>query len=454
MEVPVANMNDDLKGEAISRRTLLKTTGKAAAGLAVAGTLGNALAMPYVVSAKNAEATTTIDFQSGLTGGDGDAMLALVKQFMKENPDIKVNSQLIDWGTFFTKLFAALAAGNGPDVFIIHLQEMLEFQTKNALLQVDNYFGGSGLQESDYSKQELNYVSYQGHIYGVPLDLHGWGLYANPALIQKAGLSLAGPKTSDEFIHYAQKLTLDNKGHDATMSSFDPSHIVQWGTTTSWDSPPTFLQTLWSFGGDTLSADGKTATLNTPAMTNALNYWHNLIFTNHVCGKPSVVNSITNNLFFGNKLAMRLDGNWIRSFFVQNPKMGHLTWMMPTFGSKEVAWQSGHVLVAPAGLASNKQAAVQRFITWLSRHDVTWSATAGHIPARTSSQHNSMLKNLWPQNYFAKELPTIGRIETPTPNIGQAETAFTNAVDGCWNGTITVAKAQSQAQSGVQQALV
>ncbi len=435
----------------LSRRTFLGKTAQGAAGLAVAGALGTGLALPKRASAAG---TTTIDFQSGLTGGDGDAMLALVKQFMKENPNIKVNSQLIQWGTFYTKLFAALAAGKGPDVFVIHLQEMLQFQSKNALFQMDGWFGGSsGLKQSDFTAQELKYTTSQGHAYGVPLDLHGWGLYANPALVQKAGLSMAGPKSPDEFLHYAQKLTLDKNGNNAAAKNFDSSHIVQWGTTTSWDSPPTFLQTLWSFGGDTWSADGKTATLNTPAFTNALNYWHDLIYKYHVCGKPSVVNPITNNLFFGNKLGMRLDGNWIRSFFVQNPKMGHMSWTMPTFGSKDVTWSSGHVLVAPAGLSSDKEAAVRRFVTWLSDHDVQWSETAGHIPARISSQHNPAIAKLWPQNYFAKELSTIGRIETPTVNLGQAETAYTTAVDGYWNGTVSLSKAISSAQSGVQQAL-
>lgn len=445
--------HDTPEQSTVSRRDLLSTAGKVTAGAVAGAALLKAGNAPTVFARSASAGTTTIDFQSGLTGGDGDAMLALVKQFMKENPDIKVNSQLIDWGTFFTKLFAALAAGNGPDVFIIHLQEMLEFQSKNALYQTDGWFGGSGLQEHDYSSQELGYVGYQGHLYGVPLDLHGWGMYANPALVQKAGLSLAGPKSPEEFLNYMLKLTLDKNGNNAASKSFDPSNIVQWGTSTDWDAPPTFLQTLWSFGGDTLSADGKTATMNTPAFTNALNYWHDLIFKYHVCGKPSVVNPIANNLFFGNKLATRLDGNWIRSFFLQNPKMGQLCWTMPTFGSKDYAWESGHVLVAPAGLGSDKQDAVRRFVTWLSRHDVTWSATAGHIPARTSSQHNPALKSLWPQSFFAKELPTIGRIETTTVNIGQVETAFTNAVDGYWNGTISLSKALSTAQSGAEQAL-
>jgi ABC-type glycerol-3-phosphate transport system substrate-binding protein len=188
-------------------------------------------------------------------------------------------------------------------------------------------------------------------------------------------------------------------------------------------------------------------------MKSALNYWHDLIFKYHVCGKPSVVNNVTNNLFFANKLALRPDGDWIRSFFIQNPKMGQLCWPMPTFGKKDVTWESGHVLVAPAGLSGSKQDAVRRFITWLSNHDLQWSETAGHVPARISAQKNPALKNYWPQKVFAAELPSIGRIETTTVNIGQVEDAYTRAVDGCWNGTMSVASAMSQAQSGAQRAL-
>lgn len=437
-----------------NRRDFLRLSAATAAGAAAAGSL---VALPAgTASAKSTSASkTTIVFQSGLTGGDGDAMLALVNQFMKENPDISVKSEFINWGTFFDKLFAALAAGNGPDVFIIHLQEMLEFQTKNTLYQVDNWFGGaSGLPEKDFSPLAMKYVGYQGHLYGVPLDLHGFGMFVNPALLKAAGLPLTRPNSPDELLHYLQKLTVDKNGHDATQKSFNPSNITQWGISTVWDAPPTFLMTLWDFGGDTLSSDGKTATMNTPAMQNTLSYWHDLIFKYHVCGKPSVVNNITNNLFFANKLALRPDGDWIRSFFLQNPKMGQLCWPMPRFGTvKDYTWESGHVLVAPAGLASDKEAAVRRFITWLSNHDLQWSETAGHIPARISAQRNPALNNFWPQKVFAKELPTIGRVEMTTTNIGQFETAYTQSVDGCWNGTMSVSAAMSQAQSGGQRAL-
>lgn len=452
-------MDDEKKtgtgvSDSISRRGFLGKTAQGAAGLAVAGSLGGLVAPPALAASPRASKTSIV-FQSGLTGGDGDAMLALVRQFMKQNPDISVKNEFVDWGTFFSKLFAALAAGKGPDVFIIHLQEMLEFQSKNALFQVDNWFGGkSGLPEKDFSPTALKYIKYQGHIWGVPLDLHGFGMYANPALLKKAGLPMTRPNSPEEFLHYAQKMTLDKHGRDATSKNFDPKNIVQWGTSTVWDSPPTFLMTLWQAGGNTVSADGKTATFNTPQVKQALSTWHDFIFKYNVCGKPSVVNSVTNNLYFANKLAMRPDGDWIRSFFIQNPKMGRLCWSMPRFnGNKDVAWASGHVLVSPNGLASSKQDAVRRFVTWLSNHDLQWSETAGHVPARVSAQKNPVLKSYWPQRVFAKELPEIGRIETPNQNIGQLETAFTQQVDGYWNGTVSLADAMSKGQSAMSRAM-
>jgi ABC-type glycerol-3-phosphate transport system substrate-binding protein len=278
-------------------------------------------------------------------------------------------------------------------------------------------------------------------------------MFVNPALLKKAGLPLTRPSSPEEFLHYAQKTTIDKHGHDATSKSFDPNNVAQWGTTTNWDSPPMFLTTLWQFGGNTLSPDGKQATLNTPQTRDALTFWHDLIFKYHVCGKPSVVNNVTNNLFFANKLAMRPDGDWIRSFFIQNPKMGRLAWFMPRFGKKDVAWESGHVLVAPSGLSGAKEDAVRRFVTFLANHELQWSETAGHVPARVSAQRDPALRTFWPQNVFAKELPEIGRIESPNVNIGQVQDAYTRPVDGYWNGTESLSQAMSSAQSAVQRAI-
>ena len=47
-------------------------------------------------------------------------MTKLVTRFAEENPDVKVNYQVLGWGTFFDKLSAAIVAGSGgPDLMTL-----------------------------------------------------------------------------------------------------------------------------------------------------------------------------------------------------------------------------------------------------------------------------------------------------------------------------------------------
>lgn len=66
-------------------------------------------------------------------------------------------------------------------------------------------------------------------IYGYPMIGDAYILMYNTELFEKAGLT-EPPKTFDEFYEYAQKLTIDANGKNATEDGFDPSNVVQWGT--------------------------------------------------------------------------------------------------------------------------------------------------------------------------------------------------------------------------------
>ncbi len=438
---------------AISRRDLIATGGKVAAGIAAAGALAQVPAMPAVL-ASSAKSSTTLNFLTGLAGPDGQTMQAIVKEFNKEHPSINVKMQIIGtWPEFYSKLLPALTAGNAPEVFTTHIQEMLYFQSNGLFLQVDDLFGPS-LPESDFATIPMHYVKYQGHIYGMPLDMHGWAFYFNPKLLQKAGLPLRSPNSGDELVHWARMLTIDKKGNNGLSKNFDGSNVVTYGLATSWDAPPTFLTTLWSFGGNTLSPDGKKALFNTPQMRNAVNFWYDLIFKYHAVAKPASYGANGPWSAYANShLAMLPDGDWQRNWFPAHPGVKAQVVFMPRYGMDRVAWMSGHVIAAPASLPGDKKAAVYTFMRWLSGKGLQWTEGAGHIPARTSQRKSKAVMSLWPQRVYGPELAEIGRIEQPSTVFFDVQDAYTAEIDAAWNGTKSVSAALSSAQSRVQRAL-
>jgi len=436
----------------ISRLDLIKAGGKVAAGVAAAGALGQITGAPTVL-ASSSKASTTLNYMTGLGGGDGIAMQSLVNQFNKEHSNITVKMSIVQpWPTFYNKLLPQLTSGNAPDVFTTHIQEMSYFQTNNLFANLDDLFGAS-LSTKDFSALPVKYIQSGGHINGMPLDIHGFAYYLNPTLVQKAGLPLRSPSSNEEFLHFVRKLTVDKNGNDGLSKNFSGSNVKQYGYAIDWDQV-CFLNALWSFGGNTISADGKTATLNTPQARDAANLWYDLVFKYHASNKPANYGANgTFPYFQNNALATNTTGNWWRDLFTQHPSVPKACVYMPVFGQKRVAWMSGHVITAPASLGSDKKDAVYTFMRWLSNHGSQWSQRAGHIPARISQQRSSAITNLWPQKVFARELPEIGRIEQPNPNFFAIQDAYRVDANAFMNGTKSVDQALSDMQSKVQRAL-
>ena len=433
----------------ISRRDLLTTTGKVAAGAAVAGALTQAPGASRVL-ASSSRASTTLNFLTGLGGPDGQTMQAMVKQFNTEHPSITVKMQTIGtWTAFYSKLLPALSAGNAPEVFTTHVQEMLYFQDKGLFLQLDDLFNAS-MPKSDFAPLAMQYATYQGHTYGMPLDIHGWAMFINPALFAKAGLPARSPKTSAELVTWARKLTVDKNGNNGLSPKFDGNHVDQYGIAVEW-AQVTFLSTLWSFGGNTLSPDGKKAMFNTPQAKAALTFWHDMIFKYHAAAKPS---STTNTVAFpNNKLAMWPNGDWMRNYFPLHKNVPVKCVYLPPFGQKDVAWMSGHVISAPAGLSGAKKDAVYTFMRWLSTRGLQWTEGAGHIPARISQRTQPAVLKLFPQSTYAPELSEIGHIEQPSTVFFDVQDAYTAEIDAAMNGVKSVDAALAAAQSRVTRAL-
>ena len=172
-------------------------------------------------------------FWNGLTGPDGETMVGLVKAFAEENPDVSVRMERLNWTQqYFPKLLAGLAAGNPPDVFLMHEYEMTQFATMGVLRDLSDVYSNSGgpIPIDDVSPAIIEALTFDGKIMGVPLDFHGYGEWHNCDLFDAAGVpcdSLA--TTRDEYLDLAQRLTLDGNGNNAQSPDFDADNVTQWG---------------------------------------------------------------------------------------------------------------------------------------------------------------------------------------------------------------------------------
>jgi multiple sugar transport system substrate-binding protein len=179
----------------MERRTFLKLTGATA--------LTGALARPALA------AQTTVRWWYHFDNAQ-NSPAELVAKFEAANPDIKIAAESIPWGggnDYYTRLFAALVAGNAPDCAQVKLSNQARLMEMQALAPLDDMVGGWDAR-SDIADPiwNLNKAS-DGHRYYLPLHYVVLYLYYNAELFAAAGLK--PPATFEEFQQAAKALTKD-----------------------------------------------------------------------------------------------------------------------------------------------------------------------------------------------------------------------------------------------------
>ncbi len=405
------------------------------------------------VVADSGSGATKLVYWNGLTGGDGGVMQKMVDQFVKDNPDISIHSESYPWDVMFQKLTAAFVAGEAPDVFVLHTQDIPQFASLGVLRDSEDMFDANGgpLPMKDYSN--IDATVYQGKHYGVLLDNHGFGTWVNTNLFQAAGVDLntAAPTNADEFIKLATKLTLDANGKHPGEDGFDIKNVKQWGTGIDWIRVQ-WESFLFQFGGQMISADGKTATVNSDAGKQALNFMHDMIYKYQVAPDPTQVNGY--NAFQAGKIAIMPTGTWFRNVLVdQHPEIKWVAWPMIQVGTKPAVWVSAHVMFIASSLEDQaKLDAAKKFIEYLSNNDAIW-AQSGHVPARISHQ-NDLDPKTYPSNIvFGKFFQQSGVFEPQNENITEVENAIDPEVAAALNNQKSVDQALNDANTRIQSVL-
>jgi ABC-type glycerol-3-phosphate transport system substrate-binding protein len=394
---------------------------------------------------------TQISFWNGLSGSDGVTLNDMLTKFVAENPDVSVRTEIIDWNTLYPKIQAAFVAGEPPDVFIVHASEVPQFYSYGMLKDLSYLYdtNGGSLPAADFAQPGFDGVFVDGVPYGVPLDNHGRGTWANLALFEAAGVEPAIPTNYDDTVAMLQKLTLDANGNNAASPDFDPENVVQWGTSIEW-AYVEFLGYLWQHGGSTVSEDGKTATINSEEGKAALQQMYDLIYKYHVAPAPAGFDSWQS--WAGGTVAIVPTGTWFRNFAEDQTDIQGQALPNFQFGAQPATWFGAHVFMIPASLEGEKLAAVEKMIKWVTDNQIMWAAS-GQVPARVSVQ-----EELDPENYasnivIGKTFQEYGHMEIRNKAILELQTAIDPELSAALNNEKTIDQALADAAERMQQVL-
>jgi len=418
----------------LTRRGFLGTVGAVGGALALAA-CGGKSTPPGTGGATGAAAggasysgpAVKLAFWNGWTGADGDFAKKMVDQFNKANPNVQVQMNVYQWADFFQKLPAAVQSGNGPDVSVMHIDDIPTQAAQQVIVPIDAIAQALNLSSSQFSPAVWNGGVYQDKRYGIPIDVHNLGLYYNQDLFDKAGIS-APPTNESEYLDALDKLK--SKGIQGS-----------WVSPFQFTGGFMFQSLLWQFGGDLYDSDNTKATWDSDAGVKALQWMVDLINKGY---SPKNVGQDADYLALKNsKNAMNWQGIWQVNDVnkLTTPKIGLAP--LPKIGPQGGVWGNSHQFVLPRNGSndSNKQSAARYFIHWFTQNEAEWAQSA-KVPAETSLQSSPDFTKLTDLKPFAEEVPDV-HFPPAVAGIGDATAKLYDAIQSAVLGKSDPASALS-----------
>jgi len=338
----------------------------------------------------------TIEFFSWWTsGGEGEALEALIEGFKKHYPNVEViNAAVAGGGGVNAKAVLAnrMMANDPPSMFQVHGgAELFEWVATGKMETIDQLYEANGWYNV-YPAKVLEMVGKNGEMYGVPMNIHRLNVYYyNKAIFEQHNIQ--PPTTFDEFFAAADKLkaagiipiALGDKSIWTVNVIFDSILLAELG--------PEEYGKLWT--GE-LPLDHEGVVRAAEKLKKLLSY----VNEDH----SSLEWQDATQMVIDGKAAMNIMGDWAVGFFISkgwspNVEFGWAT--MPDTGDYYLVNNDSFGL--PKGIDNPE--VVLKLLEYMGSVEgqSVFNAIKGSIPARTDVDVGNFNEYLqWSMNDFKK----------------------------------------------------
>ncbi|MFB9324732.1 ABC transporter substrate-binding protein [Paenibacillus aurantiacus] len=284
-----------------------------------------------------------------------------LEQFMKENPNIKVEYTTIPGGTQYVAKMQAMVLGDeAPDVFFLQSDYYHDFVKRNSLLDITDRVTNEGIA-ADLIDSAVQLSTVDGKYYGIESCIVAPVLYYNKDLFDKAGIAYppsdpAKAWSWSEFVETAKKLTIKNGDKVEQYGAFGMENYYN------------LIAEVMSNGGNWFSDDLKSSSANTSEVKEVLQAVSDLRKKEGVSPEGKLLTnsgmSAAQMLQTG-KIAMLVDGSWaLQELSQMNFKVG--VGVLPKF-DQAVTHGQAHLHVASANTKHPEEA--WKLVKFLSSED-------------------------------------------------------------------------------------
>nr|WP_319390892.1 extracellular solute-binding protein [uncultured Cohaesibacter sp.] len=381
--------------------------------------------------------------------GEPCIIQSIINAASEQIDGVTVNTLPTDWGNYYDQLKAAYAGKTPPNVHVMHRYRVAEFAGTGALADLTDDLAGAGIDVSDWEAAAKAGVTYNGKIYGVPMDFHANLWHVNMDIMQQAGLVKDGkpvlPTSVDELMAQA-KLVKEKTGKEYLIGDFS-----QYET-----GVRVIMSLIWQQGADLY--DGDKATVNTPEAKTAIKVLTDLFAAGYADPKYNYTDS--QQAFLNGEGAILINGTWVVDYYdaqAADPAVALKNYYAATFPilfKDKAAWAGSHMWAIPAMLKQNdpaKYAAALKVLTFINDHDGDWART-GHMAVRKSVLASDAYKALPHRTEYATTAG-LARTMPPSKHYGAIQDTLNREFQAIWLTNKDVDAALSDAELDIQDLL-
>jgi multiple sugar transport system substrate-binding protein len=295
------------------------------------------------------------------------AVLDRNARYQKANPNVTIERTGQPFAQLKQKLLQGATAGELPDIVVIDNPDHSSFAALGVLADITDRVGEWG-QESAYFEGPFASTKYQDRCYGIPDNSNCLALWANTALLKRAGVEV--PTDWDALKDAAAELTAGKTKGLAVSAVKSEEGTFQW------------LPFLWMTGEDLPSLDSEGGRA-------ALSLWVDLVQAGQM--SEGIVNwdqQAVLGQFQNERAALMVNGPW--QIPVIQDESPDLKWEVSTLPEES----QGASVLGGENLAITKASknvdAAWEFLVWSQEPDnlLRYNTIAGKIPSRTDVADN------------------------------------------------------------------
>lgn len=370
----------------------------------------------------------------------------LTNKFNAEHANIQVERLGgSEWGTYYDALNTTFAGGNPPDVAVMHGSNLPDYTSRDLLKPIDDDLTAAGVDSGDWTDPARGAVTYDGNIYGIPFDLHANLWHLNVDLFEEAGLiddegNPILPGSRQEFMEHAQTM---QETTGATYLATDASQFPI--------GVRIMFTLVWQQGSDLISADGTTATVDTPEAHEALDFMLEIFEKGYA--NPEHNYDAAQEEFLTGEAAVLHNGTWAVDQYNREADFTYKVVDFPTLYDEPAVWANSHMWVVPQQPGGDAQydAAIE-FITFLNDHVEDWSTGTGHLASRHSVLSSDSYAEA-PQRSNYANTANIARLVPAILNWQATEDILKEELESTWLTGKDPARALQDADSRINDEL-